>query len=85
MSNMFKIFVCRVETVLQKKPPRTSSSSFPNIAVRLEYTLLPPIQLDQPESLFISPMALQGIFIVTTFNFLQETLMALKLTFVLLY
>ncbi|XP_069673106.1 uncharacterized protein [Periplaneta americana] len=38
-----------VETSLHKKQTRTSFSNFPNIAVRLEYTSLPPIQLDQPE------------------------------------
>ncbi|KAJ9589915.1 hypothetical protein L9F63_016976, partial [Diploptera punctata] len=48
-----------VETVLQKKPPRASSSSFPNIAVRLEYTALPPIQLDQPDTFPISPAGTQ--------------------------
>ncbi|PNF42532.1 hypothetical protein B7P43_G08114, partial [Cryptotermes secundus] len=49
-----------VETFLQKKQTRLYSSNFPNIAVRLEYTALPPIQLDQPETSWPIPEAAGG-------------------------
>jgi hypothetical protein len=49
-----------VETALHKKQARSYSSNFPNIAVRLEYTALSPIQLDQPEMSYPIPQAGQG-------------------------
>jgi hypothetical protein len=45
----YVLYIHRVETALHKKQARSHSSNFPNIAVRLEYTALSPIQLDQPE------------------------------------
>ncbi|XP_021917858.1 uncharacterized protein PYUK71.03c-like isoform X2 [Zootermopsis nevadensis] len=49
-----------VETVLHKKQARSGSSNFPNISVRLEYTALSPIQLDQPEMPWPIPQAGRG-------------------------
>jgi len=49
-----------VETVLHKKQARSYSSNFPNIAVRLEYTALPPIQLEQPGMPWPIPQAAGG-------------------------
>lgn len=49
-----------METSLHKKQARLYSSNFPNIAVRLEYTALPPIQLEQPETSWPIPQAAGG-------------------------
>lgn len=37
-----------METPLPKKQTPSYSSNFPNIGIRLEYTALPPILLEQP-------------------------------------
>ena len=44
---MYVFNIHRVETALPKKQAPSHSCNFPNIAVRLEYTALPPILLEQ--------------------------------------
>lgn len=61
-----------METFLHKKQARLYSSNFPNIAVRLEYTALPTIQLDQPETPVPIPEAAGGGTLPGMFNFLKS-------------
>jgi len=48
-----------VETSLSKKQTPSYSINFPNIGIRLEYTALPPILLEQP-AVWPVPEATEG-------------------------
>jgi hypothetical protein len=50
----------RVETDLPKKQTPSYSSNLPTIAVRLEYTALPPILLEQPAGWPVPEVTLGG-------------------------